>query len=71
MNIPLLYIGLKELESIECKPYSHFFILCDCITTILATINILIEEKFTDNRDELVCDAILKENYNNEKAFFK
>ena len=44
MNIPIIFGGLYELSVIECKPYSHFFILCDSFTTFISTVNIPIEK---------------------------
>jgi hypothetical protein len=71
MNIPIFSIGLKETITVDCHPYMHFFILCDSFTTFLASINIPIEDYFMKNRDEVVGDSILKENFEAEKEFFK
>ena len=73
MNIPIIAIGLEESINLHsgCRPYTHFFIICDSITSFLSCLNNPIEKYFTNNRDELVCDSILRDNFNMEKQFFK
>jgi hypothetical protein len=33
MNIPIIVRGIKELNTLSCKPHIHFLILCDSFAT--------------------------------------